>query len=276
MLATRLADSVPAEPLLRIDGVRMHFPVRKGFFGRVVGSVRAVDGVSLEIHRGETLGLVGESGSGKTTLGRCIVRAYRPTTGRILYADGGQPVDLAELRKGALRPYRRKIRMVFQDPYGALNPRLTLLELIGEPLRIHGLVQGHEIEDRVAELLRTCGLRSEYMHRYPHAFSGGERQRIGIARALATSPSLLILDEAVSALDVSVRAQILNVPAGPAGTARPHLPLHLPRPLRRGAPLRPGGRDVSREDCGDDRCGTPLRPPAASLHRGAVVRGPAP
>ncbi|MGW5366398.1 ATP-binding cassette domain-containing protein [Actinopolymorpha pittospori] len=207
-LAARPADSVPAEPLLRIDGVRMHFPVRKGFFGRVVGTVRAVDGVSLEIRRGETLGLVGESGSGKTTLGRCIVRAYRPTTGRILYADGGQPVDLAELRKGALRPYRRKIRMVFQDPYGALNPRLTLLELIGEPLRIHGLAQGHEIEERVAELLRTCGLRSEYMHRYPHAFSGGERQRIGIARALATSPRLLILDEAVSALDVSVRAQI--------------------------------------------------------------------
>ena len=190
----------------------MHFPIRKGFVRHVVGHIRAVDGVTFAIKSGETLSLVGESGCGKTTTGRCIFRAYDPTTGQILYRrPDGQVVDIATLDRNALKPYRREIRTIFQDPYSSLNPRMNVLDIVGEPLRVNEGLTGRALEDRVAVLLRQCGLRAEYMHRYPHAFSGGERQRIGIARALALNPRLVVCDEGVSALDVSVRAQILNL-----------------------------------------------------------------
>jgi peptide/nickel transport system ATP-binding protein len=179
---------------------------------KLVGLVRAVDNVNLFVRQGETLGLVGESGCGKTTTGRCILRAYVPTSGEMLYRQGdGKIVDLAQLNESQLKPLRREIRMIFQDPYSSLNPRMTLLEIVGDPLKLNTKMASKEIEERVAFLLRRVGLRPEYMHRYPHAFSGGERQRIGIARSLALNPRLVVADESVSALDVSVRAQILNL-----------------------------------------------------------------
>jgi peptide/nickel transport system ATP-binding protein len=188
------------------------FPIRHGFGRRVVGHVRAVDDVSFVIREGETLGLVGESGCGKTTTARCILRAVAPTSGEILFATrGGDVVDLAPLSREALRPLRADMQMIFQDPFGSLNPRMTLLDNVGEPLLVHGLRDRRARAERVAELLRLVGLRPEYLHRYPHAFSGGQRQRIGIARALATEPRLVVADEPVSALDVSVQAQVLNL-----------------------------------------------------------------
>lgn len=198
--------------ILQVTDLKMHFPIRRGFLQRVVGYVKAVDGVDFSIYPGETLGLVGESGCGKTTIGRCIARAYEPTGGEVLYRDhAGKSVDLVKLSNRELRPYRRELRMIFQDPHSSLNPRMTVLDIVGDPIRIHKIAKGKELEDRVAALLRRVGLRPEYMRRYPHAFSGGQRQRIGIARALALNPRLLVADEAVSALDVSVRAQILNL-----------------------------------------------------------------
>jgi peptide/nickel transport system ATP-binding protein len=193
--------------LLETRGLTMHFPLHGGFFGRNRGFVKAVDGVDLSIKAGRTLGLVGESGCGKTTLGRCIVRAYEPTAGSILF-DG---VDLAPLSEKQLKPYRAQVRLIFQDPHSSLDPRKTLRDIIAEPLRVQDAGSRDEIDDKVAALLRRVGLRAEYAHRYPHAFSGGERQRVVIARALATEPRLVVADEAVSALDVSVRAQILNL-----------------------------------------------------------------
>ena len=199
-------------PLLEVHDLRMHFPIRRGVFRRLTGWVRAVDGVTFSIREGETLGLVGESGCGKSTTARCILRVYAPSAGEIVYRGvDGQAVDLASIEESALRPFRREIRMVFQDPYSSLNPRMTLLDIVGEPLKVHRIASGRQLEERVAWLLRRVGLRPEYMRRYPHAFSGGERQRVGIARALALEPRLVVADEAVSALDVSVRAQILNL-----------------------------------------------------------------
>jgi peptide/nickel transport system ATP-binding protein len=207
-------SSPPADEaaLLDVRDLKMHFPIRRGLLSRTVGAVKAVDGVSFAIRRGETLGLVGESGCGKTTIGRCILRAYDPTAGQLRYSVPNQaPVDLSRLSRAALKPYRQQIRMIFQDPYSSLNARMTVKDIIGEPLRVNHLASGAALDDRVAELLRRVGLRPEYARRYPHAFSGGERQRIVIARALATNPQLVVADEAVSALDVSVRAQILNL-----------------------------------------------------------------
>lgn len=197
--------------LIEVNNLKMHFPITAGLFSRVKGVVKAVDDVSFTIRQGETLGLVGESGCGKSTIGRCIVRAYQPTDGQMLYrqADGGV-VDLAQLDHNALRTYHHDIRMIFQDPYSSLNPRMSVFENITEALNVVGTPYA-EMEDRAAYLLRRVGLRPEYMQRYPHAFSGGERQRIVIARALVTNPRLIVADEAVSALDVSVRAQILNL-----------------------------------------------------------------
>lgn len=208
----QLATQPDPQTILTLNHVKKYFPVRKGFLARVVGNVRAVDDVSFTVKAGETLGLVGESGSGKTTLGRCIVRAHRPSAGEILYrTTSNQIVDLAQQDKRGLRPYRREIRMMFQDPFSSLNPRMTILDIVGEPLRINRVATGKALEERVAHTLERVGLRPEYMRRYPHAFSGGQRQRIGIARAIVFDPRVVIADEAVSALDVSVRAQILKL-----------------------------------------------------------------
>ena len=198
--------------LLEVKDLRKYFPIRRGFLKRVVGHVRAVDRVSFGIREGETLGLVGESGCGKTTTGRCIMRAIEPTDGEVLFRDPEMGlVNVRELDQEGIRRIRRSMRMIFQDPYASLNPRMTLLDIVGAPLRAMGLANGSELEDRVAEMLRRVGLSPEYMRRYPHAFSGGQRQRIGLARALAPNPKFVVCDEPVSALDVSVQAQILNL-----------------------------------------------------------------
>ena len=204
-------NTAPA-PLLEVRRLQKFFPIVKGWMKRVSGHVRAVDDVSFTINEGETLGLVGESGCGKTTASRCILRAIDPTGGEIIYRTrDGKTVDLANLNRAGLAPLRAEIQMVFQDPFGSLNPRMTLFDNVGEPLLVHGMKNRAERTDRVAELLRVVGLRPEFMHRFPHAFSGGQRQRIGIARALATNPRLVVADEPVSALDVSVQAQVLNL-----------------------------------------------------------------
>lgn len=201
-----------AAPLLEVRNLQKFFPIAKGFLRRSGGNVRAVDDVSFTIAEGETLGLVGESGCGKTTASRCILRAIDPTDGDILYRTrDGEVVNLAKLSRAELAPRRAEIQMIFQDPFGSLNPRMTLFDNVGEPLLVHGMRNRAERTDRVAELLRMVGLRPEFMHRFPHAFSGGQRQRIGIARALATNPRLVVADEPVSALDVSVQAQVLNL-----------------------------------------------------------------
>lgn len=200
------------EPLLNVKNLKMHFPIVRGFLRKVIGNVRAVDDVNLVVYPGETLGLVGESGCGKTTVGRCIMRVYDPTGGEVMYKNrAGKVVNIAKIPNSQLKPYRRELRMIFQDPYASLNPRMTVMDIVGEPLTVHGIAHGKELEDRVADLLKRVGLRPEYMRRYPHAFSGGQRQRIGVARALALDPQLVICDEAVSALDVSVQAQVLNL-----------------------------------------------------------------
>ena len=200
--------------MLEVNGLRKHFPITSGLFSKVVSHIKAVDGVDFALEKGETLGLVGESGCGKTTVGRLIMRLYAPTAGDIRFrpqGEGGELYDLATLDDAALRPVRSNLQMIFQDPYTSLNPRKTILDIIGEPLRLNGMRKGSELEDRVVEMLRLVGLRPEYITRYPHAFSGGQRQRIGIARALILNPTLVIADEPVSALDVSVQAQILNL-----------------------------------------------------------------
>ncbi len=198
--------------LLDIRNLTKHYPITKGLLRRQVGTVRAVDDVSFHIDQGETLGLVGESGCGKTTTGRCILRAIDPTSGQALFDRGdGHPVDIAAVNGSELKQLRRDMQMIFQDPFSSLNPRWTLLDIVGEPLTAFGVAKGPELERQVADLLGRVGLRPEYLRRYPHAFSGGERQRIGIARALALRPKLIVADEPVSALDVSVRAQTLNL-----------------------------------------------------------------
>jgi peptide/nickel transport system ATP-binding protein len=197
--------------LLDVRGLKKYFPIRRGFLRRTVGQVKAVDGVSFFVNRGETLSLVGESGCGKTTTARCILRAIKPTAGQVLLSNNGETVDVATVPKPRLRSLRRQMQMIFQDPFSSLNPRMTLLDIVGEPLLVHGEGDAQARTDRVVELLRLVGLRPEYMRRYPHAFSGGQRQRIGIARALALNPPLVVADEPVSALDVSVQAQILNL-----------------------------------------------------------------
>jgi peptide/nickel transport system ATP-binding protein len=200
------------EPLLEVTELKKHFPINRGFFKRTVGYVKAVDGVSFYIMEGETLGLVGESGCGKTTTGRSILRAIPPTGGQVLFRDPNLGrVDISALDKDQLGQIRRSLRMIFQDPYTSLNPRMTLLDIVGAPLRAMNIARGKELEDRVAKMLQRVGLRPEYMRRYPHAFSGGQRQRIGLARALAPNPTFVVCDEPVSALDVSVQAQILNL-----------------------------------------------------------------
>jgi peptide/nickel transport system ATP-binding protein len=209
---TSSTQTAPIEPLLEVSNLKKYFPIKRGFLKRVVGYVKAVDDVSFYVNEGETLGLVGESGCGKTTTGRCILRAIEATSGQIWFRDPtlGR-VDINQLEKDQVRTVRRSIRMIFQDPYASLNPRMTLQEIVGAPLRAMGIAHGKDLENRVAEMLTKVGLRPEYMRRYPHAFSGGQRQRIGLARSLALSPKFVVCDEPVSALDVSVQAQILNL-----------------------------------------------------------------
>lgn len=197
-----------AEVLLRVDNLVKHFPIQRGIiFMKTVGAVHAVDGVSFNIHRGETLGLVGESGCGKSTTGRTILQLYRPTSGHVYYDDK----DLATMQGEELRKMRRKMQMIFQDPYASLNPRMTVGEIIGEPLVIHKLANKKQTQERVEHLLELVGLNARFYNRFPHEFSGGQRQRIGVARALALNPDLIVCDEPISALDVSIQAQVVNL-----------------------------------------------------------------
>ncbi|RMF00895.1 MAG: dipeptide ABC transporter ATP-binding protein [Chloroflexi bacterium] len=205
-------NSTNGHPLLDVKGLKKYFPIKKGFFKKTVGHVRAVDDVNFFIREGETLGLVGESGCGKTTTSRCILRAVDPTGGRVLYrAKSGATVDIAQLPASEMRRLRPEMQMIFQDPFASLNPRMNLFDIVSEPMFVNGIKSRSERADRVAELLQLVGLRPEYMQRFPHAFSGGQRQRIVIARALALKPRLVVADEPVSALDVSVQAQVLNL-----------------------------------------------------------------
>ena len=198
--------------LLEVKNLKKYFPIHSGIFRRVTGHVRAVDDVSFYIKKGETLSLVGESGCGKTTTARCILRAIKPTDGEIRFkTDNDTIVNIAGFAKRDLRPLRKQMQMIFQDPFSSLNPRMTIFDIIGEPLLVNGVGSRKAREDRITELLEMVGLSPEFMNRYPHAFSGGQRQRIGVARALALNPSLIVADEPVSALDVSVQAQIVNL-----------------------------------------------------------------
>ena len=198
--------------LLEVKQLKKYFPIRSGFLRRVVGHVKAVDDVSFHVNRGETLALVGESGCGKTTTARCILRAVNPTSGQILFRTGNnQLVDVAAVPKRELRPLRRQMQMIFQDPYASMNQRMTVGKIVAEPLEIFNIVQGKAKQERVQELFNLVGLSPSFMDRYPHEFSGGQRQRIGIARALALEPEFLVCDEPIAALDVSIQAQVVNL-----------------------------------------------------------------
>jgi len=198
--------------ILEVKDLKMYFPIRSGLLQTVVGQVKAVDGVSFMLKEREVLGLVGESGCGKTTVGRAVLRLYDPTSGEIFFhRQNGEWVEISQINQKEMKPLRREMRMIFQDPFSSLNPRLTVKDLISEPLEIHNVAHGKELEDRVAVLMREVGLDPIYMRRYPHEFSGGQRQRIGLARTLSLNPRLIIADEPVSALDVSVQAQVLNL-----------------------------------------------------------------
>ena len=195
------------EPLLTVDDLKVHFPIKKGLLSRTVGYVYAVDGVSLTLRKGEAIGLVGESGCGKTTTGMAILRLIEPTAGKVTY----QGMNVSQMSKSQLRALRKEMQIIFQDPYSSLNPRMTVNQILSDPMEIHGVYQGRERKDRIAYLLEKVGLSPEQGRRYPHEFSGGQRQRIGIARALTLNPQLIIGDEPVSALDVSIQAQIMNL-----------------------------------------------------------------
>jgi oligopeptide transport system ATP-binding protein len=199
--------SINDNTLLEVENLVMHFPIYRGVIRRQVGAVHAVDGISFTIRRGETLGLVGESGCGKSTTGRTILQLYRPTSGSVFFDD----VDLVTLRGEDLRKMRRKMQMIFQDPYASLNPRMTISDIIGEPLIVHNVANAKEIQERVEHLLEIVKLNPAFANRYPHEFSGGQRQRIGVARALALQPSFIVCDEPISALDVSIQAQVINL-----------------------------------------------------------------
>ena len=197
--------------LLEVKNLKKYFPIQKGFFQQVTGYVRAVDGVSFFIREGETLGLVGESGCGKTTTGRLILRALEPTDGDVLFRRDGEMVNIAQISRKEMTAFRRELQIIFQDPFSSLNPRMTVMDIVSEPLVIHGVAKGSQLKSQVRGLLEAVGLKAQHMNRYPYAFSGGQRQRIGVARALALRPKFIVADEPVSALDVSVQAQVLNM-----------------------------------------------------------------
>jgi len=194
------------DTLLSVRGLTKHFPVRHGLFGEH-GVVKAVDGIGFDIKKGEVLGLVGESGSGKSTAGRCVLRLIEPTSGEVMF--GG--TDVIKAGREELRALRRRMQIIFQDPYASLNPRMRIAEIVGEPIKVNGIAKGTELNDRVVEILRRVGIGPEALNKYPHEFSGGQRQRVGIARALAVEPELIVADEPISALDVSIQAQVLNL-----------------------------------------------------------------
>ena len=195
------------KPLLEVKNLKKYFPIRKGLLGNKISYVKSVDNVSFSINKGETLGLVGESGCGKTTTGRTVLKLYEPTSGEIIYNG----IDIAPFKPSQIKEYRKKMQMIFQDPYASLNPRMTVGDIIGEPIDIHNLYTGNDRKDRIKYLLDRVGLNSEHANRYPHEFSGGQRQRIGIARALAAQPEFIVCDEPISALDVSIQAQVVNM-----------------------------------------------------------------
>lgn len=198
--------------ILEVKNLKQHFAIQRGFFQRTVGYTKAVDGVSFALREREVLGLVGESGCGKTTTGRSLLRLYDPTAGEIWYTrPNGERIDIAKISQQEMKPLRREMRMIFQDPFSSLNPRMTVRDIIGEPLIIHRIASGQALEEHVASLMSSVGLDPRYMRRYPHEFSGGQRQRIGLARTLSLNPRLIIADEPVSALDVSIQAQVLNL-----------------------------------------------------------------
>ena len=242
------------QPLLDVRNLVMHFPLTQGIiFQKKVGAVQAVDGVSLSVKKGETLGLVGESGCGKSTTGRAILQLYKPTSGEVIF-DGR---DLTKLNGGEMRKMRRHLQMIFQDPYASLNPRMTVGSIVSEPMQIHNLVPKNQRNQRVQELLQTVGLNPYFANRYPHEFSGGQRQRIGIARALAANPDFIVCDEPVSALDVSIQAQIVN----------------LLEDLQNAPYFRSRCRDVPRQDRRAGRSKCALRRSTPSVYQGAVVGG---
>lgn len=197
--------------LLEVEGLKKYFPIQQGFFKQTVGYIKAVDNVSFSVKKGETLGVVGESGCGKSTMGRCLIKLYEPTAGKILLHTPEKTLSVTELDNHDKRLFRSSAQIIFQDPFASLNPRMNILETVGEPLLVNGLAKGRDLEEKVKKVITQVGLRVEHLRRFPHSFSGGQRQRVGIARALVVNPSLIVADEPVSALDVSIQAQILNL-----------------------------------------------------------------
>lgn len=235
--------------LVQVRGLKMHFPIMKGLLQRQVGAIKAVDGLTFDINQGETLGLVGESGCGKSTTGRAILQLYKPTAGSVVF----QGTELTKLEGEKLRQQRRQMQMIFQDPYASLNPRMTVGNIIGEPLDVHKVGDGKARRQRVQDLLQIVGLNPYFINRYPHEFSGGQRQRIGVARALAIEPQFIVCDEPISALDVSIQAQVVNLLEDLAEPVRTDLPVHCPRPVDGASHQQPCGGHVPGQNCGTDR-----------------------
>ena len=267
-----MSASWDGEVLIRAEHVKKYFPIRKGLLQREVARVHAVDDVSLEVRAGETLGLVGESGCGKSTLARCLARLYDLTAGSVTFEGR----DISRLKRRQLRPVRRELQMVFQDPYASLNPRKRVGTILSDPLRIHHYGSRGKIRARVRELLDLVGLSPEHVNRYPHEFSGGQRQRIGVARALALHPKLVIADEPVSALDVSIRAQVINLLDDLQDELVADVRVHRARPGRGPAYLGPDRGHVPGQDRRDLAVGGVVPAADPPLHRGPAVGGPGP